>query len=136
MTVIRSLSVSMPRVPARRRAPAQGSDWWRWRRSARLRRGRAEPEGAGCSVAIWINQTLGAVRERDVRRVFRNGIGERCVEVVVAGRIQIEVLDYRPSVALLRQLRNNGTDIAEDVVTHQLAPAHLTSRIISRKGTG
>jgi hypothetical protein len=61
-------------------------------------------------VVIWINQTLGAVRERDVRRIFRNGIGEQCAEVVVAGRIRIEVLDYEPSIALLRRFRNSVTD--------------------------
>jgi hypothetical protein len=68
------------------------------------------------AVAIWINRTLGTVGEREVRRVFRNAIGDRRAEVVVAHRIQIEVLDYHPSVPLLRILRNSGVDIADDVI--------------------
>ncbi|HXP04978.1 MAG TPA: hypothetical protein VN808_12725 [Stellaceae bacterium] len=67
-------------------------------------------------MAIWINQTFGTVGEREVRRVFRNRIGDWCAEIVAAGRIRIEVLDYHPSIPLLRILRNSGTDIADDVI--------------------
>lgn len=70
----------------------------------------------GCAVAIWINRALGTVGERDVRRIFRNHIGDWCAEVVVVERIQIEVLDYHPSVPLLRILRNSGTNVAEVVI--------------------
>jgi hypothetical protein len=70
----------------------------------------------GCAVAIWTNRTLGTVGEREVRRVLRNQIGGWCAEVVVAYRTRIEVFDYHPSVALLRLLRNGGTDIADYVI--------------------
>ncbi len=32
-------------------------------------------------MAIWINRVLSAVEELDVRRVFRNGIGDWCAYV-------------------------------------------------------
>jgi hypothetical protein len=67
-------------------------------------------------VAIWINRSLGTVGERDVRRVFRNRIGDWCAEVTVAYRIRIEAFDYHPSVTLLRQLQSGGADITEDVI--------------------
>ncbi len=67
-------------------------------------------------MAIWINPTLGTVREREVLRVFRNRIGDWCAEIVAAGRIRIEVLDFHPSIPLLWILRNNGADIADDVI--------------------
>ena len=67
-------------------------------------------------MAIWINRTRGTVREREVLRVFRNRIGDWCAEVVAAGRIRIEVLDFHPSIPLLWILRNNGADIADDVI--------------------
>jgi len=51
-----------------------------------------------------------------VLRVLRNRIGDWCAEVVINGQIQIEVLDYHPSVALMRLLRNEGTDIADEVL--------------------
>ena len=71
----------------------------------------------GCAVAIWINRMLSAVEELDVRRVFRNGIGDWCAYVdVPEGGIHTAVFDHHPSVALLRLLRNSGTDIAEDVI--------------------
>ena len=79
-------------------------------------------------MAIWINRTLGTVGEREVIRVFRNRIGDWCAEVVVAGRIQIEVLDYHPSVPLLRILRNSGTDIAEDVIAQGAEGADMRWR--------
>jgi hypothetical protein len=68
-------------------------------------------------VAIWINRTFGTVEELDVRRVFRNGIGDWCAYVdAPEGGIHTAVFDHHPSVALLQILRNNGTDIAEDVI--------------------
>src|ERR1700694_1483442 len=83
-----------------------------------IQRARGLACGArGSAVAIWINRTLGTVGEREVRRVFRNAIGDWCAEVVVTGRIQIEVLDYHPRVPLLRILRNSGVDIADDVIS-------------------
>jgi hypothetical protein len=58
-----------------------------------------------------------AVEELDVRRVFRNGIGDWCAYVdAPEGGIHTEVFDHHPSVALLRMLRNSGTDIDEDVI--------------------
>jgi hypothetical protein len=71
----------------------------------------------GCAVAIWINRTLPAVEELDVRRIFRNGIGDWCAYVDgPEGTIHVAVFDHHPSVTLLRLLRNNGTDIAEDII--------------------
>jgi hypothetical protein len=68
-------------------------------------------------VAIWINRMLSAVEELDVRRVVRNGIGDWCAYVDAPdGGIHTAVFDYHPSVALLQILRNNGTDIAKDVI--------------------
>ena len=43
--------------------------------------------------------------------------GRNAAFATVAGRIQIEVLDYHPSVPLLRILRNSGVDIADDVIS-------------------
>jgi hypothetical protein len=61
---------------------------------------------------------LRAVEELDVRRIFRNGIGDWCayVDAPEGGIIHAEVFDHHPSVALLRMLRNSGTDIDEDVI--------------------
>jgi hypothetical protein len=63
---------------------------------------------------VWINRTLGAVEEHEVRRVFRDKIGDWSVEVVVNDRIRIGVLDDYPSIALLRLLRSRGAKIADD----------------------
>jgi hypothetical protein len=69
-------------------------------------------------VTIWINRTVRAVEELDVRRVFRNGIGDWCayVDAPEGGMIHTAVFDHHPSVTLLRLLRNSGTEIAEDVI--------------------
>ena len=67
-------------------------------------------------MAIWINHRLGTVGQREVRRVFRNRMGDWCAEVVVNGRMQIEVLDYHPSVALMRLLRNEGAQVDDGVL--------------------
>jgi hypothetical protein len=68
-------------------------------------------------VSIWINRTFGTVEELDVRRVFRNGIGDWCAYVdTPEGAIHTAVFDHHPSITLLRLLRNSGTDIAEDVI--------------------
>jgi hypothetical protein len=64
-------------------------------------------------MSIWINQTLGAVEEGEVRRVFRDKIGEWSVEVVANDCIRIGVLDHCPSVDLLRRLRNRGAKTAD-----------------------
>jgi hypothetical protein len=69
------------------------------------------------AVTIWINRMLSAVEELDVRRVFRNGIGDWCAYVDrPEGGIRTVVFDHHPSVTLLRLLRNSGTDIADDVI--------------------
>ena len=69
-------------------------------------------------MAIWINRNFGTVEELDVRRVFRNGIGDWCAYVdAPEGGIRTAVFDHHPSVALLRLLRNSGTDIADDVIS-------------------
>jgi hypothetical protein len=72
----------------------------------------------GLRGGIWINRMLSAVEELDVRRVFRNGIGDWCayVEAPEGGIIHTAVFDHHPSVTLLRLLRNSGTDIAKDVI--------------------
>jgi hypothetical protein len=71
----------------------------------------------GCAVTIWINRTLGTVDGREVRRVFRNQIGDWCAEVDMAGGwIYIAVFDHHPTIPSLRILRNGGTDIADDVI--------------------
>ena len=68
-------------------------------------------------MTIYINRMLSAVEELDVRRVFRNGMGDWCAYVDgPEGGIQTAVFDHHPSVTLLRLLRNSGTDIAEDLV--------------------
>ena len=60
---------------------------------------------------------LPAVEELDVRRVFRNGIGDWCAYVDgPEGGIRTAVFDHHPSVALLRMLRNSGAEITDDVV--------------------
>ena len=68
-------------------------------------------------MAIWINRTLSAVEELDVRRVFRNGMGDWCAYVDAPdGGIHTAVFDHHPGVTLLRLLQNSGTDIAEGVI--------------------
>jgi hypothetical protein len=67
-------------------------------------------------VAIRINQTQGTVEVHQVSRVFRSPIGDWCVELVIAGWTNIAVLDYHPSIPMLRILRNSGTDIADGVI--------------------
>ena len=68
-------------------------------------------------MAIWINRMLSAVDELDVRRVFRNGIGDWCAYVDAPdGGIHTAVFDYHPSVSVLRMLKNAGANIADSVV--------------------
>jgi hypothetical protein len=68
-------------------------------------------------VTIWINRLLRTVEEREVRRVYRNEIGDWCADVATPGRwTHNAVFDHHPSVTLLRLLRNSGTHIADDII--------------------
>jgi hypothetical protein len=68
-------------------------------------------------VTIWINRMMHSVSERDVRRVYRNQVGDWCADVAMAGGwTHIAVFDHHPGIPSLRILQNNGTDIAEDVI--------------------
>jgi hypothetical protein len=59
-----------------------------------------------------------AAKERDVRRVYRSSIGDWCVDIsMTGGWIHNAVFDHHPSVALLRLLKNEGADIADEVIT-------------------
>ena len=68
------------------------------------------------AVTIWINRTLPAVEELNVRRVFRNAIGDWCAYFDTPEGIRTAVFDHHPSIALLRLLQNSGTDIADHVI--------------------
>jgi hypothetical protein len=70
----------------------------------------------GSAIPIRINGTVGHVGGHEVRRIFRNDIGDWCAEVVIAGKLRVSVFDYHPSVAMMRALRASGTDIADDVL--------------------
>jgi hypothetical protein len=56
------------------------------------------------------------VGEHEVVRVYRSAIGDWCAEIVVAGKIRVEMFDYHPTVVMMRGLRATGTDIADAVI--------------------
>ena len=59
---------------------------------------------------------MGTVNQRDIRRIYRNNLGDWCAEVIVDERVQMHILEYHPSAAMMRELRAGGTDIADDVL--------------------
>jgi hypothetical protein len=68
-------------------------------------------------VKIWINRMARAIEERDVRRVYRNSIGDWCADVSMAGGWILDtVFDHHLSVTMLRLLQNEGAVITEDVI--------------------
>ena len=78
-----------------------------WRR-------RDAPTGSAFyGLAVWINRSVGYVNERDVRRVFRSGIGDWCAQIVIAGKMQVEVFDYHPRAEMMLNLRHSGTEVAD-----------------------
>jgi len=78
-----------------------------WRRFDAL----ARADGYG--LAVRINRSVGYVNERDVRRVFRSAMGDWCAQVVVAGKMHVEVFDYHPRAEMMRLLRHGGTGVAD-----------------------
>jgi hypothetical protein len=70
----------------------------------------------GSAMTVRINWALGMVGERDVRRLFRTEIGDWCTVVSVRDQIWVAVLDYHPTIAMMRALRAAGADIADDVI--------------------
>ena len=70
----------------------------------------------GFSMPVWINSTVGRINERLVRGIYRNQLGDWCAEVDLEGRLGVEVFDYHPSIAVMRVLREAGTEIAEEVL--------------------
>jgi hypothetical protein len=67
-------------------------------------------------VVIGVHATR-SVGSHEVRRVFRNEIGDWCVEIIGADDFhRIEVFDHHPSAAVLRFLRSSGADISDEVI--------------------
>jgi hypothetical protein len=67
-------------------------------------------------VTIRINRALDEVGARDVRRIFRSEIGDWCAEVAVYEQLHVAVFDHHPTVAMMRALRDAGTDIADEEI--------------------
>lgn len=76
-----------------------------------------QPGPYGYELRLRINRRVGEVGEYDVRRIYRNRIGDWCAELAVAGKIWVEVFDNHPTLAMMRGLNASGTDIADDVVS-------------------
>jgi|SRR5579863_4361382 len=66
---------------------------------------------------VWISRSVGYVGEHEVMRVYRNAIGDWCAEIVVVGKMRAVIFDYHPTLVMLRGLKANGTDIADEVVS-------------------
>jgi hypothetical protein len=66
---------------------------------------------------VWISRSVGYIGEHEMRRVYRNAIGDWCAEIFVAGKLRVEVFDHHPTVAMMRGLKAGGTDIADDVIS-------------------
>jgi len=43
-------------------------------------------------------------------------MGAWCAELDLDRRLRVEIFDYHPSIAVMRVLREAGTEIAEDVL--------------------
>lgn len=64
-------------------------------------------------MAVWVTKS----GSYDVRRVFRNGIGDWCAEIVDAdGQGRVVALNYHPRVEVLKLLRSRGVEIPNDVI--------------------
>jgi hypothetical protein len=84
---------------------------WQWRQGD-----TDQPLAPEEIVGVRINQQHGRVPLREVLRVFRNGQGDWCAEIISAERNHILVFDYHPTVSVLGLLRRGGADIADDVL--------------------
>jgi len=76
-----------------------------------------QPGRYRCKLRFRINRSAGELSEHDVRRIYKNRIGDWCAELIVAGKSRVEVFDYHPTVALMRGLQASGTEIADDIVS-------------------
>jgi hypothetical protein len=76
-------------------------------------------------MSIRINAAVQA-EERDVRRVFRNRIGDWCADIAIHGLRWTAVFDYHPTIATMRALREAGADIADDVIAEALREIRST----------
>jgi hypothetical protein len=85
----------------------------------RGRRRRDAPHGFAYyhGLQVWISRSVGYIGEHEMRRVYRNAIGDWCAEIYIAGKLRVEVLDHHPTVATMRGLKAGGTDIADDVIS-------------------
>jgi hypothetical protein len=64
-------------------------------------------------MAIWVTRT----GSHDVRRVFRNAIGDWCAEIFDAeGHVRVVVLNHHPRVDAMKLLESRGVDISDDVI--------------------
>jgi hypothetical protein len=70
----------------------------------------------GFNVSVYINAMVGHVSERMIRRVFRTPIGDWAAELELDGKLQTEIFDRHPTVAMMRALQAGGADIADDVI--------------------
>ena len=83
---------------------------WGWRRSA------AQAGSPFQGLKIRINDPVGYVPERLVRRIYRNEIGDWCAELDVDGQTLVEMFDHHPTTAMLRAIKVDGAEIADDVL--------------------
>jgi hypothetical protein len=66
---------------------------------------------------VRINRQFGDVGFHQVLRVFRSGIGDWCCEFIgTDGRNYSQVFDYHPTLGVLRLLKKQGANIADDVI--------------------
>jgi len=81
------------------------------------RRGNAPAGSASQGLQIRINEAVGFVHERLMRRIYRNKIGDWCAGLGVDDQTLEEVVfDHHPSVATMRALRICGTEISDDIL--------------------
>jgi hypothetical protein len=93
-----------------------------WRR-------RDAPTGpAFQGLQVWINDAVGYVSERLVRRIYRNRIGDWCAELAVDDQTLEEVFDHHPSIAMMRGLMVSGTEISDDVLDQGAEGQDLSRR--------
>lgn len=77
---------------------------------------RYQPRSSRCELNCRINRFFREVGQHQILRIYRSATGDWCAEITVADRVWIEAFDYHPTVALMRALKANGTDIDDDIV--------------------
>ena len=80
------------------------------------RRGDAPAGSPFQGLTVRINDAVGYVHERLVRRVYRNRIGDWCADLEVDGQTVVEVFDHHPTTAVMLAIKAHGTEIADDVI--------------------